>query len=163
MLLLLHFTSLTCLHRRHQLHRIVVCAAVRLMGRLLVLGDEPRPAGPGSRASALGYGQYGQPARHPVSQSSAFIGPPSAPQSGTSPDARTGSSLPNRETRFRLFCNEVGKNCQISDNWGGPSRQQIEQAEAPSLEQRLPPDIALVLSQRWRQRVQPMKRAAHFL
>ncbi|CAE7905676.1 STR6, partial [Symbiodinium necroappetens] len=35
-----------------------------------------------------------------------------------------------KETRFRVFCNELGKNCKISDNWGGPSRQQIEQAKA---------------------------------
>ena len=152
------------LHRL-QLHRIVVSPSVRLMGRQLVLGDETSPGGNDGyetpAASGVGHRQL---ERHPgVSQSSAFMSSPSAPQtSGKSADATRGSSLPRKETRFRVFCNELGKNCKISDNWGGPSRQQIEQAKAPSLEQRLPP-VALVLSERWRLRLQSMKRDANFL
>ncbi|CAE7522751.1 unnamed protein product [Symbiodinium natans] len=95
--------------------------------------------------------------RRPILLDSAFLSEPAQP----SPNVRNaGNAGPKKELRFRLFCDDLGRNCEPSDEWGGPARQKPEQAKAPTLERRIFPSAALVLP-RWK--AKDKEREARFL
>lgn len=45
------------------------------------------------------------------------------------------------KVRFRFFCDMDGRNCELSDKWGGPSRQRMEGNTRPVLQGMLQPEF----------------------